>query len=115
MSAAGGARMALGASGNGGVFGLTAFGSVRLTAFCVFGLGGVVERTGSGGKGEGALADGVFCEFGNSVTINGAGTGEDAPSGGCGGTDSTYHRKAACNSNDNRMPVATLKRARVLR
>lgn len=109
MSATGGAGMAVGVGGSGGVFGFvrTAFGSDRFTAFCVFGLGGVFERTGSGGDGDGALAEGVG-EFFNNVTISGAGIGEDAPSGGDGGTVSAYHSNAACNSTDSRIPVAIL-------
>ena len=65
---------------------------------------------------RGALAEGV-CLLCSSVIIIGAGTAAAVtPSGsGVGATDRTYHSNPPCNSNDNSIPVATLKRARVFR
>ena len=85
-----------------------------MTAFWGRGLGGVLERTGSGGVGEGALAEGV-CLLCSSVIIIGAFASEVTPSGSGVGADRTYHSNPPCNSNDNSIPVATLKRARVFR
>ena len=90
-------------------------GTVKLSVVSKTGKEAVVAMLKPGDfVGEGALAEGV-CLLCSSVIIIGAFASEVTPSGSGVGADRTYHSNPPCNSNDNSIPVATLKRARVFR
>lgn len=79
------------------------------------GLGGLIDRNGSGGAGDGAMADGLRDSLSN-VTISGAGGWVlEAPMGGGGGDIKAYSNNPACSKKVIATAVATRQRTRALR
>lgn len=109
---------ALSANGNGGAALGRGFGwrsCLRGRAGVDLGLGGLIDRSGSGGAGDGAMADGLRDSL-SSVTINGAGGCVlEAPMGGGGGDNNAYSNNPACSKKVIAAAVATRQRTRALR